>query len=65
MTVSRETRGPRRLSMKSRMDCTGLRLNPELGRDRPATNYLNHRTVFAVVLKGKAAQTQENYMIFV
>jgi len=51
--------------MKSRMDCTGLRLNPELGRDRPATNYLNHRTVFAVVLKGKAAQTQENYMIFV
>jgi len=51
--------------MKSRVDCIGLRLNPELGRNTPATNYLTHRTVFAVVLKGIAAQTQENYVIFV
>jgi ribosome maturation protein Sdo1 len=40
-------------------------MDPELGRDTPLNNYLSHRTVFAFVPKGTAAQTQENYVIFV
>ena len=40
-------------------------MDPELGRDTPLNNYLSHRTALAVVLKGIAAQTQENYVIFV
>ena len=51
MTVTRETQNPRQLSLKSHVDCTGLRLNPELGRDKPANNYLSHRKVFAVAVK--------------